>query len=238
MSHCTHVKAQQWWRTPCPTHSQAPLFASGTCDRALAPFEPCNSMCVSHAKWRTDVVYGQSNIVLRCLHCTWWYGANRGICQMQSGVMEGRDKGGDRGTGREWGTEQLEPCQTLFRASAVGRQRPKHASTPALGELSSERRLSLTTNPNHTEENFKTHWTHRSVFPWGYLNCGWFTACTEMLHSKEKGATQMHKISKIPRGQILIKGKRHSALHFCVNCGAISFLLLFSKPIKRSTRSE
>jgi len=32
---------------------------------------------------------------------------------MQSGVMEGRDKGGLEIEGREWGTEQLEPCQTL-----------------------------------------------------------------------------------------------------------------------------
>lgn len=86
-------------------------FSSGTrvwwscfADKASAPFEPRKSECVSHAKWRTVVLYGQSNIVLGCLHCTWWYGANRGICQMQSGVMEGRDtargiknKGEDRG---------------------------------------------------------------------------------------------------------------------------------------------
>lgn len=83
------------------------LFASESCsswscstDRALALFEPCRSKCVSHAKWRTDVVYGQSNIVLGCLHCTWWYGANRGICQMQSGVMEEEIERGDRERGR------------------------------------------------------------------------------------------------------------------------------------------
>lgn len=75
------------------------LTAKGTCnswgcstDRALAPFKRRRSECVSHAEWRTDVLYGGSNIVLGCLHCTWWYGANRGICQMQSGVMEGRDR--------------------------------------------------------------------------------------------------------------------------------------------------
>lgn len=91
-------------------------FTSGTCvwwsrfaDKASAPFEPCTRECVSHAKWRTVVVYGQSNIVLGCLCCTWWYGANRGICQMQSGVMEGRDtvrwnreQGREKGEGTAW----------------------------------------------------------------------------------------------------------------------------------------
>lgn len=51
------------------------------------PIRTSRSKTVSHAKWRTVVVYGQSNIVLGCLRCTWWYGANRGICQTQSGVM-------------------------------------------------------------------------------------------------------------------------------------------------------
>lgn len=87
-----------------PFSSGTRLWWSCFADKASAPFEPCKSECVSHAKWRTVVLYGQSNIVLGCLHCTWWYGANRGICQMQSGVMEGRDtarriknKGEDRG---------------------------------------------------------------------------------------------------------------------------------------------
>lgn len=74
-------------------------------DRALAPFERRRSECVSHAEWRTDVLYGGSNIVLGCLHCTWWYGANRGICQMQSGVMERRDRawiGKREGSGGGW----------------------------------------------------------------------------------------------------------------------------------------
>lgn len=146
-------------------------------DSALAPFEPRRSKCVSHAKWRTDVVYGQSNIVLRCLGCTWWYGANRGICQMQSGVMEGRDRGG----ARERGAEQLEPCQSLFRASAVGRQRPKHAATPTWRELCSERRVSITTNPNHTGIEHTTH-----IFLWGYFKCGSFTVNAEQIQKNFK----------------------------------------------------
>lgn len=62
-------------------------------------------------------------------------------------------------------------------------------------------------------------------------------AAAEMLHS-QIAEPQMHKFSEMPWGQILIKGKRHCALHFWLNYEAISFLLLFSKPIKRSTRSE
>lgn len=46
---------------------------------------------------------------------------------MQSGVMEGRDKGGVGDMEIEEGelgvgSEQLEPCQTLSRASAGGRR--------------------------------------------------------------------------------------------------------------------
>lgn len=159
-------------------------------DTALAPFEPFSRKCVSHAKWRTDVVYGQSNIVLHCLHCTWWYGANRGICQMQSGVMEGRDKGEDRERRREWGTEQLEPCQSLFRASAVGTLRPKNKATPEKSELCSERRVSLTTNPNHTGEKIKIYSQH-SLFPWGYLNLDHLKS---MLHSKSTKFPKCHKV--------------------------------------------
>lgn len=39
----------------------------------------------------------------------------------------------------------------------------------------------------------------------------------------KKGTAKIHKFSKMPQGWILIKGKRHSALHFCVNYGAIAY---------------
>lgn len=103
-------------------------------DRALARFKPCRSKCVSHAKWRTDVVYGQSNIVLRCLHCTWWYGANRGICQMQSGVMEGRDRAGDRERGREWGggLSSLSPAKLSLEHQLWGDKDQNMCSHPSM----------------------------------------------------------------------------------------------------------
>lgn len=157
-------------------------------DETLAPFEPRKCERVSHAKWRTVVLYGQSNIVLGCLHCTWWYGANRGICQMQSGVMEGRDRAGgieNEVGGGEWecvcvwggGGEQLEPCQTLFGASAVRGQRPKAwASTTPWRQLCSE---SIAYNePKSQMRSFINH-----TIGWGFLNCGWFVH-TEMLFSE------------------------------------------------------
>lgn len=95
-------------------------------DKPPARWNPCKSACVTHAKWRTVVLYGQSNIVLGCRRCTWWYGANRGICQMQSGVMEERDTA--KGIENK-GEEQLEPGLNLYGASAVRGQRPKHTHT-------------------------------------------------------------------------------------------------------------
>lgn len=94
-------------------------------DTALAPFEPFSRKCVSHAKWRTDVVYGQSNIVLHCLHCTWWYGANRGICQMQSGVMEGRDRGRTEKEGGSGGLNSLSPVKVSSEHQLWGHQKTK-----------------------------------------------------------------------------------------------------------------
>lgn len=86
-----HQSVPMYLLPELPFSSRPWAWWSCFADKALAPFEPCTSECFSHAKWRTVVLYGQRNIVLGCLCCTWWYGANRGICQMQSGVMEGRD---------------------------------------------------------------------------------------------------------------------------------------------------
>lgn len=43
-----------------------------------------------------------------------------------------------------------------------------------------------------------------------------------MLYLK-KAPLKYTNFSKMPQGRILIKGKGHSALHFCVNYGAIAY---------------
>lgn len=160
-------------------------LANGSCftDRALAPFEPCRSKCVSHAKWRTDVVYGQSNIVLGCLRRTWWYGANRGICQMQSGVMEGRDRaGGNRGGGVRGWTAWALP-NSLRSISCGGTKHACHP--PPLHEDGSALRGEyLPQQTLITQEPISK--SHHSASPWAYLHCRWFTARTEMLDSKKE----------------------------------------------------
>lgn len=122
-------------------------------DRALALFEPCRSKSVSHAKWRTDVVYGQGNIVLRCLPCTWWYGADRGICQKQSGVMEGRDKGKGgieiEGAGERTAWALSNSLQSL----SCGGTRTKTCTHPH--RRRAERRLSPTANSNQPGDRLK-----------------------------------------------------------------------------------
>lgn len=156
-------------------------------DRALAPFERRRSECVSHAEWRTDVLYGGSNIVLGCLHCTWWYGANRGICQMQSGVMERRDRAWIEKREGSGGSEQLEPWQTPLRASAVGGggQRPKHAPIAPWGRLCSVLRGAYyLQHALITQERISK--SHHSTLQEGYLNCGWFTVNAEMLGSEKR----------------------------------------------------
>lgn len=56
---------------------------------------------------------------------------------------------------------------------------------------------------------------------------------------RKRDATLCSNFTEMSRGQILIKGKRHWALHFSVNYGAISYPApLFLSVWKRPTRSE
>lgn len=65
--------------------------------------------------------------------------------------MEGRDRAGGWKTREGGGAEQVEPCQTLFGASAVRGQRTKH-ELPPLHDDSSVLGFSLTAKKLITDE--------------------------------------------------------------------------------------
>lgn len=115
----SHVQSNQEWLS----------FASGTFWLTGA--------CSTTPIWTTRLLakpvntcgmYGLGNIVVGCFHCTWWYGANRGICQKQSGVMEERDRAGARGRGG--GRNSLGRDKISSEHQPCVRQRPEHEPTP------------------------------------------------------------------------------------------------------------
>lgn len=100
--------------------------------------EPCDFF--GDAREHMWCIRGPGNIVVGCFHRTWWYGANRGICQKQSGVMEERDRagagGGERNSlGRDKISSEHQLCvETKTRTWAysnvnTAEERP-HSKTP------------------------------------------------------------------------------------------------------------
>lgn len=172
-------------------------------------------------------IWAMSNIVLGCLCCTWWYGANRGICQMQSGVMRGRDRAG------EWRTRvgvgdvnSLRPAKISLEHQLWGDK--EQPLTPTNSMRTAVLKMLFTTNQNH-------RWDHLSILPFFFR--GGTTQTHKAIYSKKVHLTftnflKCHEVkfySKVRGTQLFIS--------VCAMEPSL-ILLLFSKPRKRPTRSE